>query len=470
MTNFNIILNQDSYKYSQYKMYDPKMQYMYSYFEPRTGAKHDQITFFGLQYIIRKFLSGKVVTQEKIDEAAEICKHHFGNPDLFNVKGWQYILDEHNGYLPIAIFAIPEYAEIEPSNVMFSIVNTDPKCAWLVNFLETMLMQVWYPCTVASEAGAMKRMIKYHYNKSCESLEGSEFAVHNFGLRACTSPESAAIAAAAHLIYFQGSDSISGIQFLQKYYDKPLNEINCYAPPASEHSVMTSRGRENEFKVFSDILDAYPEGLVSVVIDSYDAHNFVSDYAMQLKDKILARNGKTVFRPDSGDPVSESVDIIERLDKIFGHSVNKRGYKVLNPKVGVIWGDGIDITGMDAILTAVEEHGWAANNIVFGCGGKLNQCVNRDTERFAGKCSAACIDGVWKDVYKDPVTSNRKGDFTKASKRGLQVYSLNKELIKGYTNSIPVEGKKMNLEELYHYQLDGNSLMKLVFENGKEIK
>jgi nicotinamide phosphoribosyltransferase len=125
---------------------------------------------------------------------------------------------------------------------------------------------------------------------------------------------------------------------------------------------------------------------------------------------------------------------------------------------------------MDAILTAIEERGWAANNIVFGCGGKLNQCVNRDTERFAGKCSAACIDGVWKDVYKDPVTSNRKGDFTKASKRGLQVYSLNKELIKGYTNSIPVEGKKMNLEELYHYQLDGNSLMKLVFENGKEIK
>ena len=467
-SDFNIILNQDSYKFSQWKMYDPKMQYMYSYFEPRVGAKHSRITFFGLRYIIRKYLSGKVVTKEKINEAYEVCKRHFGSEDLFNLKGWNYILEKHGGYLPIRIYAIPERVEVEPSNVLFAVVNTDPNCAWLVNFLETMLMQVWYPCTVASEAAAMKRMIDYHYNRSCESLQGSEFAVHNFGLRACTCPDAAAIASAAHLLYFKGSDSISGIPFLQKYYD--IKDVECYAPPASEHSVMTSRGRENEFKVFSDILDAYPEGVVSVVIDSYDAHNFVSDYAMQLKDKILKRNGKTVFRPDSGDPVSESLDVVERLDAIFGHSTNKRGYKVLNPKVGVIWGDGIDRSGMDAILTNIEEHGWAANNVVFGCGGKLNQCVNRDTERMACKCSAACIDGMWVDVFKDPITSNRKGDFTKHSKRGLQVYSLDKNLVKGYTNSISVNQLNVSLDDINELIIHSEgSLMNIVFENGKEI-
>lgn len=462
--DFNIILSADSYKMSQWKMYPEKMEYMYSYLEPRQGAKHNKIPFFGLQYILKKYFVGQVITQKKIDEAECIINQNFGNFTTFNKEGWQYILEKHDGKLPIRIDAIPEGTCIQPSNIMFSIVNTDPKCAWLTNYLETILMNVWYPCTVAATALEMLDMISVFYHNSCDEkdFEKMDFMVHNFGLRACTDPIAGEIASAAHLLAFQGSDSPCGVKLIDEFYN--TNSFNlpteiCWAPAATEHSVMTALGREGEEKMFKRVLDAYKNTPLACVIDSYDSHNFIKTYVAKYKEEILKRKYPLVLRPDSGDPATESLFIVELLSEIFGYKTNSKGFKVLNPAVCVIWGDGIDCDGMQKVLFSLNNHGWAASNICFGCGGKLNQCLNRDTERFACKASAICIDGIWHDVYKDPITYSGDKRFNKHSKRGFQFYDGKMK----QTISIEVEGLSSGGELL---KPDSN-IMRTVFKNGE---
>ena len=405
----NIILNTDSYKQTHHLMEVPGTETVYSYFESRNGAKYNKTVFFGLQYLIREYLAGNVVTTGMIEEADRMCRGHFGM-ELFNRKMWEHIVDVHNGKLPLRIRAVKEGSCVDVSNVLLTVENTDPLCAPLTNHCETLLSNLWGPCTTASLSREVKILCAHYLNETGGSSGAVSFMLHDFGQRGVAAPEVAALNGAGHLINFMGTDTMLAMQLVDQYYNATMPVA--YSVPASEHSIMTALGPEGEFKVFERLLDTYPKGILSLVIDSYDYRRFVSEYALKLKDKILARDGKVVFRPDSGDPDAVTLDVLQGLKTVFGATKNAKGYWSLNPKVGALWGDGIDYDGIRGILFTMRNTGWAADNIVFGMGGGLLQKQNRDTQRFAFKSSAQQRDGVWYDVFKKPI------DSSKASKRG----------------------------------------------------
>ena len=400
----NICLLSDSYKISHYKQYPPGTQRVYSYFESRTGSVHPETMFFGLQYWLQEYLAGPVVTQEKIDEADALFHQHFGN-QVFNRQGWEYILKQHGGCLPVEIKAAPEGTVVGSSNVLMTVENTDDHAYWLTNFLETLLVQVWYPSTVATQSRAMKQIITTYLTKTGDPGL-IDFKLHDFGFRGVTCPEQAAIGGAAHLINFKGTDNVPGILLARQFYHEP---VAGFSIPAAEHSTITSWGREHEVDACRNMLEQYPAGLVATVSDSYDIFNCCATiWGGVLKDQVLARDGVLVVRPDSGDPPVVVNKVLEILGEKFGYTVNSLGYKVLHPKVRVIQGDGIDFKMLQLILDAITQNGWSADNLSFGSGGGLLQKLNRDTQRFAFKCSAAIINGQHRDVYKQPVTDNGK--------------------------------------------------------------
>lgn len=405
MTN-NIILNSDSYKYSQFNQYPPGTEYVYSYIESRGGA-WDATVFFGMQAFIKEYLS-VAITKSDIDIAEEIITAH-GEP--FNREGWDYILQAHGGKLPVSIKAAPEGCIIPTKNVLATIENTDPKCYWLTSFLETALLRaIWYPTTVATNSYESKKIILEALEKTGDpSL--IDFKLHDFGARGVSSMESAGLGGAAHLINFMGTDTITGLLYARKYYSC---DMAGFSIPAMEHSTVTSWGREHEVDSYRNMLkkNAKPGGLIAAVSDSYDIYEACKLWGTVLKQDVLDSGATVVIRPDSGDPSTVVVKCLYILEKYFGSITNEKGFRVLN-NVRVIQGDGIDHGSIHSILFCMEIAGFSADNIAFGQGGALLQMVNRDTERFAMKCSAVQINGECRDVYKDPIT-----DSGKKSKRG----------------------------------------------------
>ena len=415
--NKNICLTADSYKMGHWNQYPDGTEKVYSYFECRKGAKFAETPFFGLQYIIKNHLEGVVVTREKIENAAKLCKAHFGDEKYFNREGWEYILNNYGGKLPVVIKSVEEGTVVPINNVLMTIENTDNKCFWLTNYLETVLSQVWYSTTVAALSREVKVNIKEYFDLTSDGGL-LNFGLHDFGFRGASSWESAGIGGSAHLINFLGTDTVVAMEVAVNYYNADLNGL-AFSVAATEHSVMTALGKNGEEQVVENLLNEYPTGILSVVSDSYDIYNFVSNIVgTKFKDRILDRDGVFVVRPDSITPThptpeEEMVWIMENLWANIGGTINSKGYKVINPKVRVLWGDGIDIDGIKKILYAVTKAGFATENIAcFGMGGGLLQKVNRDTQRCAFKCSAQYRDGQWYDIQKNPK------DVSKASKKG----------------------------------------------------
>lgn len=445
MTRNNIMLLTDSYKISHYKQYPPQTTGIYSYFESRGGMFAD-VTFFGLQYLLKNYLEGTIVTAEKIDEAEKIYSKHFGDPALFYRQGWEYILQKHNGKLPVRIKAAPEGSVIPTHNVMMTVENTDPECYWLTNFLETLLVQVWYGCTVATQSREIKKLV-HTYLQQTGDPAGIDFKLHDFGFRGVSSVESAGIGGAAHLINFKGSDTIAALSFIQDFYN--TGDVYGFSIPAAEHSTITSWGRANEAQAYANMLTQYNKGLVAVVSDSYDIYNACENlWGGDLKDMILTREGTLVVRPDSGEPKDVVLKVISILGDKLGYTTNAKGYKVLDPHIRVIQGDGVNYHSIGEILDNLKAHGWSADNVAFGMGGALLQKLDRDTQKFAFKCSCATVAGTDRDVFKDPVT-----DSGKRSKRGrLKLVKENG----GY--------KTVALADA------GTDLLETVFENGTVTK
>ena len=405
----NIILNADSYKASHYLQYPPGTTEVSSYIEAR-GGEFPEAVFFGLQIFIKEYLMTPV-TMADVEEADAVFQAH-GVP--FNAEGWRYIVQEHNGFLPIEIEAIPEGTVIPVQNAMVQVRNTDPNCAWLTSYVETALLRaVWYPTTVATVSWNCRKIIKKYLERTADSCEGIDFKLHDFGARGATSQEAAAIGGAAHLVNFMGSDTLSGIMAARRYYGA---DMAGFSIPAAEHSTITSWGKENEMAAYANMLEQFSgEGkILAVVSDSYDLFNAIDNiWGGELKDKVESTGGTLVVRPDSGDPVEIVTETIERLMAKFGYRTNAKGYRVLPDCIRVIQGDGISINTIEAILAAMAEKGQSAENVAFGMGGELLQKVNRDTMKFAMKASAAKVDGEWRDVFKDPIT-----DQGKRSKKG----------------------------------------------------
>ena len=411
----NLILNTDSYKVSMFKQYPAGTTGVYSYIESR-GGRYDRTVFFGLQAFIKEYLLAPI-TQVDIDIADEILTAH-GEP--FNRAGWQYILDNHAGYLPVVIRAVPEGTVVPVKNVLATIENTDPECFWLTTWLETALLRaVWYGTTVATQSYTIKQVILDYLERTGDPTT-IDFKLHDFGARGVSSMESAGIGAAAHLVNFMGTDTISGVLFAREFYNAG---IAGFSIPAAEHSTITSWGRDGEVDAYRNMLAQFarPGTILAVVSDSYDIYNAASKlWGEELRQQVIDSGATVVIRPDSGDPVEVNRKLVEILGEKFGYTKNAKGFKVLN-NVRLIQGDGINELTVRTILGAFMAMGWSADNIAFGMGGALLQIVDRDTQRFAMKCSAMSRDvwvedgdlgsgwkTEWVDVVKDPVTDPGK--------------------------------------------------------------
>jgi len=448
MTRNNIILMSDSYKVSHWKQYPPHTSSVYSYYESR-GGEFDTTTFFGLQYIIKEHLAGKRVTFADIDAAEKFCEDHFGSTELFNRAGWERIAYVHHGLLPIRIKAVPEGTRVPTGNVLMTVENTDPQSFWLTNFLETLLCQVWYPSTVATLSGAARAMILDSLEKTGDPA-GIDFKLHDFGFRGVSSVESAGIGGGAHLLNFLGTDTMHGITWLKDNYGDDKTGPLGFSIPASEHSTITSWGRDREVDAYRNMIEQYGDSpIYACVSDSYDIYGAAKNlWGGVLRDEVMAAPGTLVVRPDSGYPPHVVTYLLEILGSKFGKTKNNKGYKVLDPKVRVIQGDGLDLKMIENILKTMEHEGWSTDNIAFGMGGGLLQNVNRDTAKFAFKCSSAVVDGEQRDVYKQPVT-----DQGKDSKRGR--LSLVKRGDEFFT-----------VAEEAASRYDSGDLLETVFENG----
>lgn len=407
----NIILLTDSYKLSHYKQYPADTENVYSYFESRVGASMPYTVFFGLQYFLRKYLQGRVVTPEKIKQAESVASMHMGSEaGTFNREGWEYIERKYNGFLPIRIKAVPEGTKVPTSNVMLTIEALDPKCYWLVNYLETLLVQVWYPCTVATISHGVRQIIQKGLETTGD-VALLPFKLHDFGFRGVSSVESAGIGGLAHLVNFQGTDNLAALGCGMEYYD---SGVCGFSIPASEHSTITSWGKDGEVDAFRNMLTQYPTGLVACVSDSFDIDNACTElWGKQLKNEVLSRDGVLVVRPDSGDIVLMVLNVLERLWNTFGGKFNNANFRVLNDKVRVIQGDGCTPETIQKVVNAMIASRWSIDNIAFGMGGGLLQKVDRDTQSFAFKCSSVVVNSEERDVFKQP-----KSDSAKNSKKG----------------------------------------------------
>ncbi|KAJ0068869.1 hypothetical protein NL108_013337, partial [Boleophthalmus pectinirostris] len=425
---------------THYKQYPPDVSKIYSYFECRRkkGSQFNEVVFFGLQYLLKKYLTGRVVTEDKIQEAKLFYQMHF-KQTVFDEEGWRKILEvsfittlsklcpfgscavnvyvfvhqKHDGRLPIRIKAVPEGRIIPRGNVLFTVENTDPSFFWLTNYIETMLVQMWYPITVATISREFKKILAKHLKATSGSLEGLNEKLHDFGYRGVSSQESAALGGAAHLVNFCGTDTVAGLLMAQRYYSCPMAGFSI---PAAEHSTIISWGRSREKDAFEQVLDQFSSGPVSVVSDSYDIFNACKHiWGDKLKERVMERSQDSclVIRPDSGDPAETLIEVIKILEDCFGCSKNSMGYKVLPSYLRIIQGDGIDLISINDILQKLSEEGWSAENVLFGCGSALLQKLNRDTLSCAFKCSYVETNGKGMDVYKQPVTDPSKG-----SKRG----------------------------------------------------
>lgn len=452
----NNICDSDSYKCSHFLLYPDGMTSMFSYMESR-GGEFPTATLFGLQIVLHKYLS-KPFTMAEVDSMAAFALAH-GEP--FNRDGWARIANA-GGRLPVRIRALPEGLSIPVSTPMLTVESTDPYCPWIVNWLETQLCRVWYPSTICQTSKAVKAVWKHYLELSSDNPEAEiGFKHHDFGARGVSCREQAELGGAAHLVSFLGSDTIAGIMTANYYYDCPMAGFSI---PATEHSTMTIFGKGGERAALirwiqKTLIDReVPPGvpkLTACVGDSYDIFNFAHTVCHPDVIRLIADSGGTlVVRPDSGDPLMvlpELLDIFESNLPYGAVTVNSKGYKVLPPYLRLIWGDGINRRSQPEILKHLTDLFWSASNLAMGSGGGLLVDVNRDTQKFAFKCSEVVVDGVSIDVRKDPIT-----DPGKRSKAGrLDVISTDH----GY------ETVKLEPGQVSHPQ----SIMRTVFENG-EIK
>lgn len=447
MFEINRIIDTDSYKASHWLQYPPNVTRAFFYLESRGSDKDwNETVFFGLQYLLKNFFLAPF-TQEMVEEAHEVITAH-GLP--FNYEGWTRLVKKHGGKMPLRIRAVPEGSVVPLRNALMTVETTDEEFAWLGSWFETQLMRIWYGITVATQSFQIKKDVYRFLQETADDADAEiPFKVHDFGSRGVSSQETAAVGGAAHLVNFMGTDTMAALLFHRRFYN---SEMAGFSIPAAEHSTITAWGREGEADAYRNMLKnfARPGALVAVVSDSWNIFNAVERiWGEQLRQEVIDSGATVVIRPDSGEPVEVVSKVARILAEKFGYETNSKGYKVLR-NVRIIQGDGVNQESIRQILERLKTEGFSASNIAFGIGGSLLQKVNRDTLRFAYKCSAVVIDGKLREVYKQPVT-----DTGKISKRGR----LDLILRDGRYETVKLEDAETLQAE--------NSALQTVFENGE---
>lgn len=435
----------DSYKLGHADQYPVGTTKVYSNFTPRSEwyfnvpdqYKDGHITWFGLQGFLQEMKSIWDETFFELSDLKALIEVEelyapFCGPNGFDISRLKAL--HKLGYLPLEIKSLPEGARVPIGIPVLTITNTLPEFYWLPNFLETWLStELWKSSTSASTSYVYRKIINRYADLTGGSKEFIDWQGHDFSMRGMSGIQDAAKSGAGHLLSFTGTDNIAAVKYIRDAYHGK-NTFVGGSVPATEHSVMCAGGKESEIDTFKRLLNTYPSGVVSIVSDTWDFWNVVTCMAVALKDHILARTpdqfglAKTVFRPDSGDPVliicgdpeaefgSPQYDgAVECLAKIFGVTYNAKGYKTLNSKVGLIYGDSITPARAEQILFRLQEKGYASDNIVFGIGSYTFQYATRDSLGFAMKATYVEIDGKGQAIFKDPKTDSG----TKKSARGL---------------------------------------------------
>jgi nicotinamide phosphoribosyltransferase len=397
----NLILDVDSYKFGHSKLYPPGTTGMFAYIESRSSDT--TIVPFGLQMWIKKTLLTPI-TESDVNEAIDFCAAR-GEP--FDRTPWDHIITTYGGYLPITIRAIPEGTKTKSLTPLVTIECTDPVVFFIVSYFETTIQRgVWYPTTIASRDFKNYTLLKSFYDKGSDKPFMLPFALHDFAGRGVSSEETAQIGGAAHMVYFQGSDTVSGVRAANKYYNIPMSGFSVVA---TEHSVQCAYGPENQEDYIRTVLNTYakPGAIISLVLDGYDIFREATLLGTVFKQQIIDTDTKVVYRPDSGNPMDIIPQLLKMQEQHFGITINSKGYKQIN-NVGIIWGDGINFESMSQVSSLVDSLGYAPESVIYGSGGALLQKVDRDVYKFAQKTSALLINGVWVDTYKDPVTDPGK--------------------------------------------------------------
>lgn len=460
------ILLTDGYKLGHHFQYPKGTEMVYSNWTPRSCKYFPEASegsvVFGIQYLVKEYLIKQfnenffnLPKEQAIKEFHDRVDNFVGisNVGIEHIKALYDL-----GYLPIEIKALPE-GSICPIRVpMMTIKNTLSEFFWLTNYLETLISSVlWLPCTSATSARLYKKELKRHAKRT--SFPGDVnigFACHDFSMRGMAGIEAAIVSGMAHMTSFCGSETIPAIRAVEEYYNADSSkELVAATVPATEHSVMCAGGKEDELETFRRLIcEVYPNGIVSIVSDTWDFWQVVEDFLPKLKKEIMARDGRVVIRPDSGDPVdiicglrtnphfntrivegryyccyapfdidSEYMEISEgqyygayyMLGKTFGWNTTDTRFRYPSTKVGLLYGDSITLERQKQIYMRLEGASMAACNLVLGVGSFTYQFKSRDSLGFAVKATACKINGELKEIFKQPKTD----DGTKNSLKGL---------------------------------------------------
>lgn len=472
----NPLLLTDFYKTIHHICYADGMTKLVSYWTPRMSRKENinKVVMFGLQPFLKRYLIEyfnenffNASKKEIVSEYKRIISRTMGElaADTKHIEALHDL-----GYLPIQIKAIEEGERVNIKTPMIEITNTHEDFAWLVNYLETfMSCNIWQPMTSATIAYRYREIVESYYNKTVDNGEVRR-ACGDFSMRGFSSIESAEASSSGHLLSFIGTATIPAIDYLEKYYNCNIDEeVVAVGTPSTEHSVMCSYGADEIGAYKTLINDKFPKGNLSIVSDTYDYWNVITSILPELKEDILKRDGKIIIRGDSGDPVKiicgdkdalkdspEYKGTVELLYEIFGGHTNTKGYKVLNEKIGTIYGDSITVERCEEICRGLEEKGFAVSNCTLGIGSYTYQYNTRDTFGFALKATHAIINGTEKFIFKDPKTDT--DNFKKSQKGMCYVYRDGQDIL--YKDEITLnEQEKLS-----------DNLLKTVFIDGKLIR
>lgn len=459
----------DFYKSDHRRQYPEGTTEVYSNFTPRCGARASvlkgttdrKVVFFGLQYFIKDFLidawNNSFFNKDK-EAVVSAYKRRMDcalGKDAVDVSHIEALHDL--GYLPIKIKALAE-GTVSPTGVpVMTLVNTHPDFFWLTNYLESVIScYLWKPITSATTAFEFKKLMTQFALKTGSSIDFVPFQVHDFSFRGMSSLKDS-ISATAHLTSFLGTDTVQAIDLAEEYYDADASKDRVgLSVPATEHSVMCMGMQDNEIGTFRRLIDElYPTGIVSIVSDTWDFWKVITEYLVELKQEILQRDGKVVIRPDSGDPVKiicgdpgAPIDspsfkgAIECLWDIFGGTVTSTGHKLLDPHIGLIYGDSITLERAEIILSTLAAKGFCSGNVVFGIGTFSYHNVTRDNFGFAMKATSGIVNGVRRDIFKEPKTDSG----TKKSAKGLLRVERERDTLVLYEQQTPEQEARGELK------------------------
>ena len=430
----------DGYKTGHHQQYPKGTTLVYSNFTPRSNKYApkgcDQVVSFGQQMVMKQI--HEAFTNEFFSKPKEVVCGEMKR-ELSMYLGTDYDVSHFEalhdlGYLPIHVRAIPEGTLVPIKVPVLTIYNTHPDFYWITNYLETIISNMlWKPMTSATIAHTYRKVLTSWMEKTDkERAWFIDWQGHDFSMRGMDSVDAVISSGLGHLASFSGTDSLPAIYGARKFYGE--TGVVGGSVNATEHSVMCAGGKEDEVETFRRLLATYPTGILSVVSDTWDLWKVCTEHVVTLKDEILARDGKLVIRPDSGDPVDilcgtqqvipypadyklkpSEKGVVELLWDVFGGTINEQGYKVLDSHIGAIYGDSITIDRADEICRRLEAKGFASTNVVLGIGSFTYQYNTRDTFGFAMKATYVEVDGEGRAIFKDPITD----DGTKKSATGL---------------------------------------------------